>query len=70
MGQRQLIGPGVYDEAKRFAEAITMAYHRSWRAHASSEYLIRMAQDAAQGMGGSSYIQAVLRASPVFGDGS
>ena len=27
MGTRQHVGPWVYDEAKRFQEAITMAYH-------------------------------------------
>jgi len=42
-GHVNQVGPrGVYDEAKRFSEAITMAYHRYHGVdHASCEFSIR-----------------------------
>ncbi|MGI8938787.1 MAG: UDP-glucuronic acid decarboxylase family protein [Iamia sp.] len=70
------IGPrGVYDEAKRFAEAMTMAYHRH---HGLDVRVVRifnsfgprMRPDDGRAM--SNFIVAALRGEPitVFGDGS
>ena len=71
------IGPrGVYDEAKRFAEAMTMAYHRSprpRRAHRAHLQRVRPAH-AAPATGGSCRTSSSRRsrASPltIYGDGS
>jgi dTDP-glucose 4,6-dehydratase len=70
------IGPrGVYDEAKRFAEAITMAYHRSHGldtriARIFNTYGPRMRPD--DGRVVSNFITQALRGSPltVYGDGT
>ncbi|WCO68606.1 SDR family oxidoreductase [Iamia majanohamensis] len=70
------IGPrGVYDEAKRFAEAMTMAYHR---AHDLDVRVVRifntygpqMRPDDGRAM--SNFVVAALRGEPltIFGDGS
>ena len=70
------IGPrGVYDEAKRFAEAITMAYHRfhgleTRIARIFNTYGPRMRPD--DGRVVSNFIKQALRGQPltVYGDGS
>jgi len=70
------IGPrGVYDEAKRFAEAMTMAYHRHHRVDTRivrifNTYGPRMR--ASDGRVVSTFIVQALRGEPltVFGDGS
>jgi len=70
------IGPrGVYDEAKRFAEAITMAYHRfhgleTRIARIFNTYGPRMRPD--DGRVVSNFINQALRDQPltVYGDGS
>ncbi len=70
------VGPrGVYDEAKRFAEAITMAYHRS---HGLDTRIVRIFNTygprmrASDGRAIPSFIPQALRNEPitVFGDGS
>ncbi len=70
------IGPrGVYDEAKRFAEAMTMAYHR---AHGVDTRIIRIFNTygprmrAEDGRAIPAFISQALRGEPltVFGDGS
>ncbi|OGL63596.1 MAG: NAD-dependent dehydratase [Candidatus Tectomicrobia bacterium RIFCSPLOWO2_12_FULL_69_37] len=70
------IGPrGVYDEAKRFAEAITMAYHR---AHGVSVHIVRIFNTygprmrIADGRAVPAFLAQALRGEPltVFGDGS
>jgi len=70
------IGPrGVYDEAKRFAEALTMAYHRSHRmpvriARIFNTYGPRMRQN--DGRAVPNFVAQALRGKPitVYGDGS
>src|SRR5574341_2396633 len=70
------IGPrGVYDEAKRFAEALTMAYHRyhgleTRIARIFNSYGPRMRPD--DGRVVSNFINQALRGQPltVYGDGS
>ncbi len=70
------IGPrGVYDEAKRFAEAMTMAYHRVHRVDTRiirifNTYGPRMRQEDGRAI--PSFITQALRNEPisVFGDGS
>src|SRR5574337_779855 len=70
------VGPrGVYDEAKRFAEAMTMAYHRYHRldtriARIFNTYGPRMRP--ADGRVVSNFINQALRGEPltVYGDGS
>jgi dTDP-glucose 4,6-dehydratase len=70
------IGPrGVYDEAKRFAEAMTMAYHRH---HGLDVRIVRIFNTFGphmrpdDGRAVSSFIVQALRGQPltVFGDGS
>jgi dTDP-glucose 4,6-dehydratase len=70
------IGPrGVYDEAKRFAEAMTMAYHR---AHGVDTRIVRIFNTygprmrPADGRVVSNFIVQALRGEPltVYGDGS
>lgn len=70
------IGPrGVYDEAKRFAEAMTMAYHRH---HGLDVRIVRIFNTYGpnmrpeDGRAVSSFIVQALRGEPitVFGDGS
>ncbi|MCA1807860.1 MAG: UDP-glucuronic acid decarboxylase family protein [Kiritimatiellia bacterium] len=70
------IGPrGVYDEAKRFAEAITMAYHRS---HGVSTRIVRIFNTYGPRMRHNdgrvvpAFIKQALSGRPltVFGDGS
>jgi dTDP-glucose 4,6-dehydratase len=70
------IGPrGVYDEAKRFAEAITMAYHR---AHGVDVRIVRIFNTfgikmrPSDGRVVSNFLVQALRGSPltVYGDGS
>ncbi len=70
------IGPrGVYDEAKRFAEAITMAYHR---AHGLSTHIVRIFNTYGprmrldDGRVVPNFIGQALRGEPltVYGDGS
>ncbi len=70
------VGPrGVYDEAKRFAEAMTMAYHR---AHGVATRIVRIFNTygprmrAADGRVVSNFIVQALRGEPitVYGDGS
>ena len=70
------VGPrGVYDEAKRFAEAITMAYHRF---HGLDTRIVRIFNTygprmrASDGRAIPSFIPQALRNEPitVFGDGS
>ncbi|MDP9313970.1 MAG: SDR family oxidoreductase [Chloroflexota bacterium] len=69
------VGPrGVYDEAKRFAEAITMAYHRS---HGLETRIVRIFNTygprmrLADGRVVPNFIQQALRHEPltVYGDG-
>ncbi|MDI6774821.1 MAG: SDR family oxidoreductase [Verrucomicrobiota bacterium] len=69
------IGPrGVYDEAKRFAEAMTMAYHR---AHGVDTKIVRIFNTygprmrAQDGRAVPEFINQALRGEPVtvFGDG-
>ena len=70
------VGPrGVYDEAKRFAEAITMAYHRY---HGLETRIVRIFNTygprmrPADGRVVSNFIVQALRGEPltVYGDGS
>jgi dTDP-glucose 4,6-dehydratase len=70
------VGPrGVYDEAKRFAEAITMAYHRY---HGMETRIVRIFNTygprmrPADGRVVSNFIVQALRGEPltVYGDGS
>ncbi|MEJ2313038.1 MAG: SDR family oxidoreductase [Gemmatimonadales bacterium] len=70
------IGPrGVYDEAKRFAEALTMAYHR---AHGLDTRIVRIFNTygprmrPSDGRVVSNFIVQALRGEPltVYGDGS
>jgi len=70
------IGPrGVYDEAKRFAEAMTMAYHRH---HALDVRIVRIfntygeRQRADDGRAVSNFLVQALAGTPItiFGDGS
>src|SRR3954469_12284950 len=70
------IGPrGVYDEAKRFAEALTMAYHRY---HALDTKIVRIFNTYGEGMAMEdgraipAFITQALRNDPitVFGNGS
>lgn len=70
------IGPrGVYDEAKRFAEAITMAYHRS---HGLETHIVRIFNTYGprmrlfDGRVVPSFIRQALKGEPitVYGDGS
>ncbi|MEK6710389.1 MAG: UDP-glucuronic acid decarboxylase family protein [Nitrospinota bacterium] len=70
------IGPrGVYDEAKRFAEAITMAYHR---AHGVNTHIVRIFNTygprmrLADGRAVPAFLSQALRGEPitVHGDGS
>ena len=70
------IGPrGVYDEAKRFAEALTMAYHRS---HGVQTRIVRIFNTYGprmrlrDGRVVPNFIQQALRHEPitVYGDGS
>lgn len=70
------VGPrGVYDEAKRFAEALTMAYHRY---HGVDTRIARIFNSfgpkmrADDGRAAPTFIQQALRGEPVtvFGDGS
>jgi dTDP-glucose 4,6-dehydratase len=70
------IGPrGVYDEAKRFAEAITMAYHR---AHGVNVHIVRIFNTygprmrIADGRAVPAFLSQALRGEPltVYGDGS
>ncbi|MBI3024940.1 MAG: SDR family oxidoreductase [Candidatus Tectomicrobia bacterium] len=70
------IGPrGVYDEAKRFAEAITMAYHR---AHGVNVHIVRIFNTygprmrIADGRAVPAFLSQALRGDPltVYGDGS
>jgi dTDP-glucose 4,6-dehydratase len=70
------IGPrGVYDEAKRFAEALTMAYHRTHKVDTRIVRIFntfgeRMRQD--DGRAVPNFIGQALRGEPltVYGDGS
>jgi len=68
------VGPGVYDEAKRFAEAITMAYHRfTSSTRASCVSSTPMAPHAPRdGRVVSNFIVQALQGEPltVYGDGS
>jgi len=75
-GHVNTVGPrGVYDEAKRFSEAITMAYHRS---HGVNTRIVRIFNSygprmrAGDGRVVPSFISQALRGEPltVFGDGS
>src|SRR6185295_4773339 len=70
------VGPrGVYDEAKRFAEAITMAYHRS---HQLDTRIVRIFNTYGprmrprDGRVVSNFIVQALRGEPItiYGDGS
>ena len=70
------VGPrGVYDEAKRFAEALTMAYHRE---HGLDTRIVRIFNTygprmrVADGRAVPAFIAQALRGEPltVFGDGS
>ena len=69
------IGPrGVYDEAKRFAEAMTMAYHRAHRLDVRivrifNTFGVRMRAD--DGRAVSNFVVQALRGEPltVYGDG-
>src|SRR5437763_8836345 len=70
------VGPrGVYDEAKRFAEAITMAYHRT---HGISTRIVRIFNTHGpqmrlhDGRAIPAFMTQALRGEPltVFGDGS
>ncbi|MFN3476438.1 MAG: UDP-glucuronic acid decarboxylase family protein, partial [Candidatus Methylomirabilales bacterium] len=75
-GNVNSVGPrGVYDEAKRFAEAMTMAYHRSHGldtriARIFNVFGPRMRLD--DGRAVSNFIVQALRGEPitVYGDGS
>ena len=75
-GNVNTVGPrGVYDEAKRFAEAITMAYHRTHGvdtkiARIFNTYGPRMRQN--DGRVVPAFITQALRGKPitVFGDGT
>lgn len=75
-GNVNTVGPrGVYDEAKRFAEAITMAYHKTHGlntkiARIFNTYGPRMRQE--DGRVVPAFITQALRGEPitVFGDGS
>jgi dTDP-glucose 4,6-dehydratase len=70
------VGPrGVYDEAKRFAEAMTMAYHRYYHvdtriARIFNTYGPRMRMD--DGRAFPTFLSQALRGEPltVYGDGS
>ena len=70
------VGPrGVYDEAKRFAEAMTMAYHRVHAVRVSiarifNTYGPRMRRD--DGRAVPTFVSQALRGEPitVHGDGS
>ena len=70
------VGPrGVYDEAKRFAEAMTMAYHRAHGVtHADRPHLqhLRPADAAARRARDPAFITQALTDQPitVYGDGS
>jgi len=75
-GQVNPIGPrGVYDEAKRFAEAMTMAYHRS---HGLSTRIVRIFNTYGprmrleDGRAIPNFITQALRGEPltIYGDGS
>lgn len=75
-GHVNAIGPrGVYDEAKRFAEAMTMAYHR---VHGLDTRIVRIFNTygprmrPADGRVVSNFIVQALRGDPltVYGDGS
>ena len=75
-GNVDTIGPrGVYDEAKRFGEAITMAYHRS---HGLDTKIVRIFNTYGPRMRPNdgrvvpTFIRQALRAEPltIFGDGS
>ncbi|MBI2143259.1 SDR family oxidoreductase [Candidatus Woesearchaeota archaeon] len=75
-GNVNCIGPrGVYDEAKRFAEAMTMAYHRF---HKMDTKIARIFNTYGEGMRANdgravpSFITQALSGKPltVFGDGS
>ncbi len=76
VGNVDAIGPrGVYDEAKRFAEAMTMAYHRSHQvdtriARIFNTYGPRMRLD--DGRVVPNFVGQALRGEPltVYGDGS
>src|SRR5258706_8045018 len=70
------VGPrGVYDEAKRFAEAITMAYHR---AHSVDTRIIRIfnthgpRMQVSDGRAVPNFMAQAIRGEPitVYGDGS
>ncbi len=70
------IGPrGVYDEAKRFAEALTMAYHRS---HGINTHIVRIFNTygprmrLADGRAIPAFLCQALKGEPmtVYGDGS
>ena len=75
-GNVDAIGPrGVYDEAKRFAEALTMAYHRTHKvdtriARIFNTYGPRMRLD--DGRVVPNFVGQALRGEPltVYGDGS
>ncbi|NLE51955.1 MAG: SDR family oxidoreductase [Chloroflexi bacterium] len=75
-GNVDVIGPrGVYDEAKRFAEALTMAYHRTHKvdtriARIFNTYGPRMRLD--DGRVVPNFVGQALRGEPltVYGDGS
>lgn len=75
-GNVNSLGPrGMYDEAKRFAEALTMAYHRYHKidtkiARIFNSYGPRMRKD--DGRAVPTFINQALRGQPltVFGDGS
>ncbi|RPJ02343.1 MAG: SDR family oxidoreductase [Chloroflexi bacterium] len=75
-GNVNTIGPrGVYDEAKRFAEAITMAYHR---AHGVNTHIVRIFNTYGprmrldDGRVVPNFVGQALRGEPltVYGDGS
>ncbi len=75
-GNVNTIGPrGVYDEAKRFAEAITMAYHR---AHGVDTHIVRIFNTYGprmrldDGRVVPNFVGQALRGEPltVYGDGS
>ncbi len=75
-GNVNSLGPrGMYDEAKRFAEALTMAYHRYHKMHTKiarifNSYGPRMRKD--DGRVVPTFINQALKGEPltVFGDGS
>lgn len=75
-GRVNPIGPrGVYDEAKRFAEAMTMAYHRS---HGLSVRIVRIFNTFGErmrtedGRAVPNFIMQALKGKPItiYGDGS